>query len=114
MAFLLRKKIEKIQEQALRILYNNFSSNFEFILNKSGKSTMEAKRLRTLAQEVFKTLNMNPEYMKEIFDKTAFMTHTTKYRSKSLRCPGPHIWNSLLNQIKKETNNTKFKGFIND
>ena len=37
---------------------------------------MEVKRLRTLALEVFKTLNnMNPEYMKEIFHKTAFMTH---------------------------------------
>ena len=37
---------------------------------------MEIKRLRTLALEVFKTLNiMNPEYMKEIFHKTAFSTH---------------------------------------
>ena len=37
---------------------------------------MEVKRLRTLAPEVFKTLNnMNPECMKEIFHKTAFSTH---------------------------------------
>ena len=56
------KKIEKIQERALRILYNDFSSDFESILNKSGKSTMEVKRLRTLALKVFKTLNnMNLE-----------------------------------------------------
>ena len=32
---------------------------------------MEVKRLRTLALEVFKTNNMNSEYMKEIFHKTA-------------------------------------------
>ena len=31
------KKIEKIQEQGLRILYNDFSSDCESILNKSGK-----------------------------------------------------------------------------
>ena len=80
------KKIEKIQERALRILYSNFFSDFE------------VKRLRTLAMEVFKTLNnMNSEYMKEIFHKTAFTTyrhlnlevnknHTTKYGNKSLRC----------------------------
>ena len=109
------KNIEKIQERALRILYNDLFSDFEFILNKSGKSTMEVKRLRTLALEVFKTLNMNPEYMKEIFHKAAFTTHrplnlevnenhTTKYGNKSLRCLGPHIWNSLPNQIKKEIN----------
>ena len=87
---------------------------------------MEVKRLRTLALEVFKTVNnMNPEYMKEIFHKTAFRmhrpfhlevneNHTTKYGNKSLRCLGPHIWNSLPNQIKKETDYTKFKEFIND
>ena len=87
---------------------------------------MEVKRLRTLALEVFKTLNnINPQYMKEIFHKTAFTTHiplnlevnenyTTKYGNKSLKWLGPHIWNSLRNQNKKETDYTKFKEFIND
>ena len=87
---------------------------------------MEVKLLKILALEVFKTLNnMNPAYMKEIFYKTAFTmrrplnlevneNHTTKYGNKSLRCLGPHIWNSLPNQIKKETDYTKFKEFIND
>ena len=42
------------------------------ILNKSGKSIMEIKRLTTLGLEVFKAPNnMNTEYMKEIFHKTA-------------------------------------------
>ena len=61
---------------------------------------MEVKRLRTLALKAFKTLNnMNPEYMKEIFQKAAFFTrrslnlelnenHSTKYGSKSRRYPG--------------------------
>ena len=92
-----------MQEQALRILYNAFSSDFESTLNKSGKSTMEVRWLKTLALEVFKTLNnMNPEYMKEILHKTAFTTHrplnlevnenhTIKYGNKSLRCLGLHI-----------------------
>ena len=82
---------------------------------------MEVKQLRALALEIFKTLNnMNPEYMKEIFHKTAFRTHwrldlevnenhTSRYGNKSQRCLGPHYWNSLLNQIKKETDYTKFK-----
>ena len=49
--------------------------------------------------------------MKEIFHKTAFLmlrplnleakeNHTTKYEDKSLRCMGPHIWNSLPNHQK--------------
>ena len=37
-------------------------------LNESGKQSMEVKRLRTLALEIFKTLNnLNPNYIKEIF-----------------------------------------------
>ena len=103
------KKIEKIQEQAIRILYNNFSSDYKSILNKSSKSIMEVKQLRTLALKVFKTVtDMNPEYMKKIFHKTAFSknrplnlevnkNHTTKYENKSLGCLGPYIWNSLPN-----------------
>ena len=39
------KQIERIQERALRILYNDFSSDNDSILNKSGKSTMEVKQL---------------------------------------------------------------------
>ena len=69
--------------------------------------------------------NMNLEYMKEIFYKIAFFTHrplylkvnenhTIKFENKTLRCLGPHIWNSLPNQFKKETVYTKFKVFIND
>ena len=40
--------------------------------------------------------------------------------SKSLDLPmlwkylGPHIWNSLLNQISKEIDYTKFEEFVND
>ena len=64
---------------------------------------MEVKRLRTLALEIFKTLNnMHPVYMKEMFHRTAFSTyrplnlevnenHTTKYENESLRCLGPRI-----------------------
>ena len=127
---LLLEKISKNDRKntrtSLRIHYNDFFSDFESILNKSGKSTMEVKRLRTLVLEVYETLNnMNPEYMKKIFPKTAFTTHrhlnfevnknhTTKYGNKSLRCLGPNIWNSLPNQIKKEINYTKFKEFINE
>ena len=65
--------------------------------------------------------------MKVIFNNTAFVTHrflnltkvneingnhTIKYGNKSLICLGPHIFNSLPNQIKKETDYTKFKEFI--
>ena len=115
------RKIEKIQERALRILYNDSTSDYNQLLNKSSKASMEVKCLRNLALEIFKTLNhLNPEYMKEIFYKTTNLTHrpfnikvnqnnTTKYGNKSLRRLVPRIWNSLPKQIKEETDYNKFK-----
>ena len=56
----------------LRIPHNDSTSDNNQVLNKSGKVSMEEKRLRNLALEIFKTLNhLNPEYMKEIFYKTS-------------------------------------------
>ena len=53
------KKIEKIRERAMRVLYNDSTSDYNQLLNKSCKTSMEAERLRKLALEIFKTLN-NP------------------------------------------------------
>ena len=70
------KKIEKIQERALRILYNGSTSDYNQLLNKFSKTSMEVKRPRNLALEIFKTLNhLNPECMKETFYKTTNLTH---------------------------------------
>ena len=115
------KKIETIHERALRIL-NDSTSDYNQLVNKSSKASMEAKRLKNLAMEILKTLNhLNPEYMKEIFYKNTNLTHrpfnitvnennTTKYGNKSLRSfLGYHIWNSLPEQIKVETDYNKFK-----
>ena len=86
---------------------------------------MQVERLRTLALEIFKTLNnLNPVYMKEIFFKTTNLTHrpfnkkvnqnsSTKHGQKSLKSLGLHIWNSLLIEVKEETIYEKFKNYIN-
>ena len=96
-------KIEKIQGRALRLLHNDFASDYAELLKKSVKATMEIKRLRCLALEIFKTVNdLNPYYTKEIFSKTTNLTHrpldisfnqndTSKYGNNSLRSLGPHI-----------------------
>ena len=76
----------------------------------NNKATMEIKRLRCLALEILKSVNnLNPYYMKEIFSKTTSLTH----RPLAINL-GPHIWNSLPSEIKKETDYKKFKNYRND
>ena len=48
-------KILKRQEQALRLLHNDFASDYVELFKKSGKATMEIKLLQCLALQRFKT-----------------------------------------------------------
>ena len=60
-------KIESIQKIALRLLYNNYTSTYDSLLAKANKPSMELKRYRILALEIFKTLNfLNPTYMQDL------------------------------------------------
>ena len=62
------RKIEKIQKRCLRIALDDYDSDYNVLLRKSGKVTMEIKRLRVLASfKSFKTVNyLNPNYRKDI------------------------------------------------
>ena len=86
---------------------------------------MEIKRIRSLALEIFKTLHdLNPSFMKNLIeirvnlgkrndDLMIPFRNTVKFGDKSIRCLGPHIWNSLPNEIRSESSYEKFKSFIN-
>ena len=62
------RKLERIQERAFRLLLNDNESDYEQLLTKVNKPTLEIRRLKFLATEIFKTINnLNPPYMKEFF-----------------------------------------------
>ena len=107
-------KIERIQYRSLQLLHNNSDSDYNTLLKKSEKCSMEVRRLRTMASEIFKSLNdLNPSFMKNLFNKrnninrrkNNLIIHTRNsvtFGSNSLRCSGPHIWNTLPVNIKKK------------
>ena len=64
----LSKKIERMQFRCLRIIYNDYSSDYQTLLKLNQKPSIEIKRLRNFALEIFKTINdLNPSFMKSIF-----------------------------------------------
>ena len=113
-------KIESIQKRALRLLYNDYTSTYDSLLAKANKPSMEIKRYRTLALEIFKTLNdLNPTYMQDLFylrssfarrpnNIAVVRTNTNTYGTKR-----PQIWNSLPEHIKAETSLASFLTLIN-
>ena len=74
---------------------------------------MKIRRIKTLAIEIFKTVNeLNPNFMKSIFtsrtdsrvrlfDLLVKNRNTEKYGSKSLMAQGQKIWNALPEQIQR-------------
>ena len=118
------RKIERIREISLRLLYNDYESDYNSLLHKADVSKMEIKRLWTLAIEVSKTLNdLNPSYTKEIFVKsnqhcqhsnypTNFNTHmhsSVTYGKKILSYLAPKIWNSLPDYFQLHRSFDSFK-----
>ena len=119
------KKLERIQERAFRFLLCDYESDYEQILTNMNKPTLEIRRLRLLATEIFKTVNdLNPPYMKEVFELNTRRSETgtdklvvqsqisMKYGSYSLRSLGPKIWNKLPSEMKNSSNLSIFKKSI--
>ena len=116
--------MERIQERCLKLVLNDYTSNYAELLEKSKSVSMETKRLQNILIEVFKTLNdQNPIFMKEIFHYSPNITNkkhnifvhfqnTTRFGSNSLRAVGAHLWNSFPENIKSTTSLFKFKEFI--
>jgi hypothetical protein len=46
--------MEKIQERALRFIYDNYNSAYENLLEKSKLPSLKIRRLKTIAVETFK------------------------------------------------------------
>ena len=57
-------KLERIQERSLKIIYRDFESSYNELLDKANTTTLLVARLRLLLCEIFKSLKgLNPKYI---------------------------------------------------
>ena len=120
------QKIERIQERALRFLYNYHKSSYDDLLITSKKCTMQLARQGTLCIEIFKTIkNLNPTFIQCIFSSRTskhpsrnpnnlnhFRPNKVTFVSKSLKAIGPQIGICLPNELKSADNLNSFKRMI--
>ena len=121
------KKIEKIQERALRFIYSDYSSSYESLLIKYQLPSLKVRRLRTIALESFKILNnLSPAYLNDLltFKKHSYsfryqktvevpQVRTVKHGSRSFRSAAAKIWNSLPQDLREISTFNVFKNQIN-
>ena len=66
-------KMEKIQERALRFIYEDYDSSYEDLLQKSKLPSLKIRRIRTIAIETFKIIHRkSPQYLHDLIDIKAW------------------------------------------
>ena len=101
-------KINRIQERALRIIYNDYSSSFNELLRNDKTISIHHRNIHCVAIEMFKVKNnLCPSFINELFSLRSgpcTRQQNTFIRSKvgtvkgenSLRIFGPIVWNNML------------------
>ena len=118
-------RLEKLNERALRIVYNDYVSSYDCLLEKSNVLSLSMLRLKYMIIEVYRCVNrLNPEYMNNMFTikdtnysmrdgsivvQPKFNNTTFGYRSFSYY--GAKLWNAIPSDLKtiKPENFSKFK-----
>jgi hypothetical protein len=109
------RKLEKIQERALRFVFNDFSSSYNSLLNKAGKKELSMSFLKNTVEQVYKVLNDQAKPMDSNFFTRSSSSYalrnqhglklpsykTITYGKHSFKYMGAYIWNNLPREIKE-------------
>ena len=108
-------KLEKLQYRALRLVFNDFSSSYEALLEKANMPTLHIGRIRLIAIETFKILHkLSPVYLHDLvsykessysfrYDNLVDLprVRTTRYGKSTFCYEAAGVWNSLPNELRK-------------
>ena len=108
------RKLERLQERALRAIYCDRTSTYEALLEKARLPTLCNRRLQDMAIFMYKVkANLVPSYffdllscdmsrynLRNIEDISLPRCNTVTYGRHSLRYMGPYIWSKLHKSIK--------------
>ena len=120
------KKMEKIQERALRFIYNDYISDCSTLLEKSKLPTLHVRRIQSMAIETFKLVNkQGPIYLHDIIkiknNHYSFrysakaeipQVRTSRYGLSSFRYSAAKLWNDLPNHFRSVSSFGLFKTMI--
>ena len=119
-------KINKLHERALRLIYNDYISTFDTLLDKDNSFTVHDCNLQVLAIEMYKiynnisTVNYNELFVKKdnnfslrfSSDFLIPQVNSVHKGQQSLRYLGPIIWNLIPDGIKYISSLNAFKNNI--
>ena len=118
--------MEKLNRRALRVIFNNYTSNYNDLLEKAGCTSLYMSRINSTALETYRSINkINPPFLHDLFltcESNYSMrrghqimqpkVHTEKYGINSFRYEGAKIWNNLPNDVKSVESVSDFKNAV--
>ena len=120
-----KRKLERVQERALRAVFLDKQSSYQALLDKSDLTTLQNRRLQDIAILMYKVKHkLCPIKISELFHahcspynlRTAEFAiprfRTNKYGKHSLTYLGPKLWNKLLSEIRTLPSLFSFKNCI--
>ena len=115
-------RINHLHERALRIVYNDYESTFENLLEFDNSVSIHHRNIRLLSIELYKVkLKLSNQVMSEFFNlrninydfrsQTDFKLgpiYTTAYGLRSLKYFAPKIWNIVPTDIRNSDSLSEF------
>ena len=105
-------KLEKLRERSLRIVYNDFESPIQSLIDKSGQENLLSNRLKYFILEVFKSVNkLNAGCLHDMFVRKEVpydmrtprleqpIRRTTTYGLRSFSYLGAKLWNDFVSDF---------------
>ena len=119
----LNRRINKLHERALRVVYKQTNLTFEQLLAKDNSFTIHERNLQKLAIEMYKVkYNLCPKTFQEIFIPSGRMqkdwvvpkANTVNKGLETIRYRGPKTWELVPIEIKNSKSLSAFKAKIRD
>ena len=118
--------LEKILHRALTIVFNDYVSSYETLLEKAQMPTLQINRLRCIAAEAYKCIyNLSPEYIRDLveirqstynfrYENTVKVptVRMTAYGQRSFRFKATRVWNSLPNEMRTAQSFPEFRRLV--
>lgn len=117
-------RINQLHERALRLVYNDFISSFEDLLERDGSFTVHHSNIQFLAIELYKVIHgfsagiisdkffrkNNSSYnLRSQSDFCLPVPRTEQYGKNSLQYFGPIVWNMVPQDIGNSSSLSEFK-----